>query len=87
MVLAEQVVISHANVKQIARSDSLRIGIIVFSSRSGHFYSGGPVLGCGARSQRSYQSREYIPAKQASLHLLVAGNAAQVHRRDAPNQK
>ena len=80
-VTVEEVVISHAGIEQVPRSDPRRIVIVILRSRRRYPKPRRPVLRRRTRDQWSGQRREDAPAEKPGLHLLVRAEAREIHWR------
>src|SRR5256885_13794901 len=70
---SEDVVVPERQVKEVARSDTRRVVVVVFGPRRGDLNASCSEQARGATAQRRRQSWEDVAAVQADLELLIGG--------------
>jgi len=82
-VAMKQIVVTGADIEQVARRDAWRIVIVIFRSGSREVDARRSVQRRIAARQWRRERRNLAAAEQPCLNLLVCGNAGQVHRNSS----
>ena len=87
LVTVKQIVMTHGQIKEVARCDAGRVVVVIFRVGGWNFHQGRTVLGCRAQATRVDGSRrgsKHAPAGESCLELLVGSQPRKVHDGAGP---